>query len=143
MNKTYSAKPADVTRKWYIIDADSLVLGRLTTRLSNLLMGKGKPLYAPSQDHGDYVIVINADKIRLTGKKEDAKSYFHHTGHPGGGRERSFKKQIELDATKVIRLAVKGMLPKSVLGNAIIKKIFIYNDAKHPHGAQKPEPVTI
>lgn len=141
--KTVFVNTKTIKRQWYIIDANDVVVGRLATRISAMLMGKGKPLYAPSQDLGDYMVVVNADKVRLTGKKADAKTYFRHTLHPGGGRFRTFKKQRELDSTKIVRLAVRGMLPKTVLGNAIIKKLFIYCGEAHPHTAQKPAPLTV
>jgi large subunit ribosomal protein L13 len=141
--KTTVLPTKTIKRQWYLIDADNLVLGRTISRLGALLTGKNKPGFSPNQDHGDFCIVINADKIRVTGKKAEMKTYFHHTKHIGGGRERSYKKQMELDSAKVLTHALHGMLPKSRLGRAIAKKLFIYKGDSHPHAAQKPTTITL
>ena len=137
--KTYSAKPPEVERKWYVIDAEGKTLGRLATVCANLLRGKTKPNYTPNVDTGDFVIVINADKIQVSGKKETDKIYYHHTGFPGGLKSISFKDLMEKDPTKAIEKAVKGMLPHNTLGAEQFTKLKVYAGAEHPHAAQKPE----
>lgn len=141
--KTTVINSTSIERKWYVVDAADVVLGRLSTKVANLLMGKGKPAYSPNQDHGDYVIIVNADKVALTGKKEDMKTYFRHSGYPGGEKIRSYKEQQELDATVIIKKAVHGMCPKTKLGRAIEKKLFVYEGTDHPHAAQKPETLSL
>ena len=141
--KTLSPNKKTVVRDWYVIDATDLVVGRLCTEIAHRLMGKNKPYYAPHVDCGDYIIVINSDKIRFTGNKWDQKTYIRHTGYPGGQREISAKLQNVKKPTFVVEAAVKGMLPKSKLGHAIIKKLFIYEGAEHPHAAQKPKSFNI
>lgn len=137
--KTYSAKPLEVERKWYVIDAEGKTLGRLATVCANLLRGKTKPNYTPNVDTGDFVIVINADKIQVSGKKETDKIYYHHTGFPGGLKSISFEDLMEKDPTKAIEKAVKGMLPHNTLGAEQFTKLKVYAGAEHPHAAQKPE----
>lgn len=137
--KTYSAKPLEVERKWYVIDAEGKTLGRLATVAANILRGKNKPTYTPNVDTGDFVIVINADKIKVTGKKETDKIYYHHTMYPGGLKSISFKDLMEKDPTKAIEKAVKGMLPHNTLGAAQFNKLNVYAGPEHPHAAQKPE----
>ena len=137
--KTYSAKPLEVERKWYVIDAEGKTLGRLATVCANLLRGKTKPNYTPNVDTGDFVIVINADKIQVSGKKETDKIYYHHTGFPGGLKSISFKDLMEKDPTKAIEKAVKGMLPHNTLGAEQFTKLKVYAGAEHPHAAQNPE----
>ena len=137
--KTYSAKPLEVERKWYVIDAEGKTLGRLATVAANLLRGKTKPNYTPNVDTGDFVIVINADKIQVTGKKETDKIYYHHTMYPGGLKAISFKDLMEKDPTKAIEKAVKGMLPHNTLGAQQFTKLKVYAGAEQPHAAQKPE----
>ena len=137
--KTYSAKPLEVERKWYVIDAEGKTLGRLATVCANLLRGKTKPNYTPNVDTGDFVIVINADKIQVSGKKETDKIYYHHTGFPGGLKSIAFKDLMEKDPTKAIEKAVKGMLPHNTLGAEQFTKLKVYAGAEHPHAAQKPE----
>lgn len=137
--KTYSAKPLEVERKWYVIDAEGKTLGRLATVAANLLRGKTKPNYTPNVDTGDFVIVINADKIQVTGKKETDKIYYHHTMYPGGLKAISFKDLMEKDPTKAIEKAVKGMLPHNTLGAQQFTKLKVYASSEHPHAAQKPE----
>ena len=136
--KTYSAKPLEVERKWYLIDAEDEILGRLATRVANILRGKNKPEYTPNVDTGDFVIVINADKVRVTGKKETEKIYYHHTGYPGGLKSASVKELREKDARLLIEKAVKGMLPHNTLGAEQFTKLKVYNGSEHPHAAQKP-----
>lgn len=141
--KTYSAKPLEVTRKWYVIDAEDQILGRLATAAADVLRGKNKPQYTPHVDTGDFVIVINADKIRVSGKKETDKLYRHHTGFPGGLKEISFKAQMEKDSTRVIEHAIKGMLPHNTLGDEQFQKLKVYKGTEHPHAAQKPEKMEV
>ena len=136
--KTYSAKPLEVERKWYIIDAEDQILGRLATRAANILRGKNKPEYTPNVDTGDFVIVINAEKVRVSGNKETDKIYYHHTGYPGGLKSASVKELREKDATKLIEKAVKGMLPHNTLGAEQFGKLKVYAGSEHPHAAQKP-----
>ena len=136
--KTYSAKPLEVERKWYVIDAEGQTLGRLATVCANLLRGKTKPEYTPNVDTGDFVIVINAVKIQVTGKKETDKIYYHHTMYPGGLKAISFKDLMAKDPTKAIEKAVKGMLPHNTLGAQQFTKLKVYAGAEHPHEAQKP-----
>ncbi len=136
--KSYMAKPNEIERKWYIIDAEDLVLGRLATELAMILSGKRKPIYTPHVDTGDYVIVINADKVKLTGNKWDQKKHVYHTGYPGGLKEIPYRQILDRDPTKILRLAVKGMLPKNSLGRAMIKKLKVFSGSEHPHEAQTP-----
>ena len=136
--KTYSAKPLEVERKWYLIDAEGEILGRLAARIANILRGKNKPEYTPNVDTGDFVIVINADKVVVSGKKETDKIYYHHTGYPGGLKSASVKEVREKDARKLIEKAVKGMLQHNTLGDTQFTKLKVYNGPEHPHAAQKP-----
>ena len=137
--KTFSAKPLEVERKWHVIDAEGKPLGRVAVAAANLLRGKNKPQYTPHVDTGDFVIIINADKITVSGKKETDKIYYHHTGYPGGLRAASFKELMEKDPTRAIEKAVKGMLPHNTLGDSQFQKLKVYAGASHPHVAQKPE----
>jgi large subunit ribosomal protein L13 len=137
--KTYSAKPLEVERKWYVIDAEGKTLGRLATVAANILRGKTKPNYTPNVDTGDFVIVINAEKIVVTGKKETDKKYYRHSGYPGGLKVTSFKELMEKDPTKAVEKAVKGMLPHNTLGGEQFNKLKVYAGSEHPHAAQKPE----
>lgn len=136
--KTYSAKPLEVIRKWYIIDAEGQILGRVATKIANILRGKNKPEYTPHIDTGDFVIVINAAKIQVTGKKETDKKYYHHTGYPGGLKVASFKELMEKDPTLALEKAIKGMLPHNTLGDEQFQKLKIYAGSEHPHAAQQP-----
>jgi large subunit ribosomal protein L13 len=140
--KTEVINTGAIARKWYIVNASGMIVGRLASHLANILSGKGKPAYSPNQDHGDNVIVINSDAVRLTGKKAEMKTYFHHTGYAGGKKERPYKKQMALDSRQVIIHAVHGMVPKTKLGRAIVKKLHVYKKDVHPHAAQKPEPLS-
>jgi large subunit ribosomal protein L13 len=139
--KTFSAKPESVKRDWYLIDADSRVLGRLATELARRLRGKHKPEFTPHVDTGDYLVVINADKVRVTGAKATDKIYHHYSGYQSGMKSISFEKQIQKNAAATIELAVKGMLPKNRLGRAMFKKLKIFNGPEHNHQAQQPQPL--
>lgn len=137
--KSFVAKPNEIERKWYVIDAEGKTLGRLCSEVASILRGKHKPIYTPHVDTGDYVIVINAEKVVLTGKKLQQKAYRYHTGYPGGLKEVPYEKLIEKNPEKIISLAVKGMLPKNSLGRAMFKKLKVYKGSEHKHQAQKPE----
>jgi len=137
--KTYCAKPAEVQHGWYLVNAQNKVLGRLATRIAQRLRGKHRPEYTPHVDTGDYIVVVNADKLRVTGKKAQQKKYYRHTGYPGGIRETSFAVLHAKHPDRVLQKAVKGMLPKGPLGNAMLKKLKIYAGQGHPHSAQRPE----
>ena len=137
--KSYMAKANEVERKWYVIDAEGKVLGRLTSEIASVLRGKRKPIFTPHVDCGDFVIVINADKVVLTGDKLNQKIYAYHTGYPGGRKEVVYAEMMAKRPEKVIELAVKGMLPKSRLGRQMIKKLKVYAGPEHPHAAQSPE----
>lgn len=134
--KTYSTKASDITREWHVIDASAKTLGRLASEVAQLLRGKYKPIYSPHLDTGDYVIVINAQKVRVTGKKAKQKLYYHHSGYPGGLKSVSLAKMMETHPTRVIEHAVRGMLPKGPLGRAMFKKLKVYPGPDHPHQAQ-------
>lgn len=140
--KTQSAKKEEVVRKWYIIDAENQVVGRMGTKIAHVLRGKHKPSYTPHVDTGDYVIVINADKVRFTGSKMDQKEYITFSGYPGGQKKTKAKNLMAKKPTAIVESAVKGMLPKNALGRAMFRKLFVYAGAEHPHVAQKPEPLT-
>ena len=137
--KSFIAKPAEVERKWYVVDADGKTLGRLASEVASVLRGKNKPTFTPHVDCGDYVIVINAEKVAVTGKKRAEKIYKKHTGYPGGLREITFDKLQQKKPEEIIRHAVKGMLPDGKLGRQMFKKLKVYAGAEHPHTAQKPE----
>jgi large subunit ribosomal protein L13 len=139
VNKTYTTKPADITRKWYIVDAQGKTLGRLATRVATILKGKHKPEYSPHMDVGDFVVIINADKIHVTGRKMDQKIYYRHSGYPGGLSEITLRNQLVRYPTRAVELAVRGMLPKNRLGRKMLRKLKIYASPEHPHAAQKPE----
>jgi len=137
--KTYMAKPSDITRRWHLIDAEGLVLGRLAVEVARILMGKHRPTYTPHLDTGDFVVVINAEKIELTGKKAEQKKYYHYTGYPGGLVETSYRRMQARKPEEIIRLAVRRMLPKTKLGRAMLSKLKVCRGAEHPHSAQQPE----
>ncbi len=141
--KTYSAKASEIEQRWYVVDADGQTLGRLATRIADTLRGKGKPEYTPHVDSGDFVVVVNAEKIAVTGKKLDEKMYYRHSGYPGGLRARSLRDQLERRPTEVLRSAVKGMLPRNRLARRQITKLKIYAGPEHPHAAQSPEPLPL
>jgi large subunit ribosomal protein L13 len=136
--KTYSAKPYEVERDWFVVDAQDQTLGRLATRVATLLRGKHKPIYTPHVDCGDYVIVVNADKISVTGQKLDQKIYYRHSGYPGGLRQVTLRRRLETHPERVIESAVRGMLPKTRLGRKMFKKLKVYAGPEHPHEAQQP-----
>lgn len=141
--KTYSAKAKDITRGWYIVDAADLTLGRLATELARRLRGKHKPVYTPHMDTGDFMVVVNAAKIKVTGNKTTDKTYYHHTGYPGGIKSITFDKLLDKDPIAIITKAVRGMLPKGPLGRAMLKKFKVYAGEEHPHTAQQPEVLTL
>lgn len=141
--KTVFAKKEDVQRKWYVVDAEGKVLGRLASRAASILRGKHLPTYTPHVDTGDHVIIINADKVILTGKKLEGKVYFHHTGYIGGIKSITARKLMEKKPTEVVYHAVKGMLPKNSLGRQMIKKLKVYSGSVHPHNAQLPEKLEV
>jgi len=137
--KTWNAKPADVERRWYVVDAEGETLGRLATRIADTLRGKRKPSYTPHVDTGDFVVVVNAEKVVVTGKKLEQKLYYRHSGYPGGLRSRTLAAQLERRPTEVLRKAVKGMMPRNRLSRAQMSKLKIYAGPQHPHQAQEPE----
>lgn len=137
--KTAFAKKTEVTKKWYVVDADGMVVGRLASRVASVLRGKHKPIYTPHVDTGDYVIVVNAEKVRFTGNKLEKKVYYHHTGYPGGIKKEMAKDIMKTSPERIIISAVRGMLPKNSLGRRQLKKLKVYKGPEHPHMAQKPE----
>ncbi len=139
--KTWTAKATDVERRWYVVDAEGETLGRLATRIADTLRGKQKPTYTPHVDTGDFVVVVNAEKIGVTGQKLDQKRYYRHSGYPGGIRSRTLREQLERRPTEVIRTAVKGMLPRNKLARRQITKLKVYAGPNHPHEAQNPQPL--
>ena len=140
--KTYMANPDKIERKWYVVDAEGQTLGRLSAEIAKVLRGKNKPVFTPHIDTGDYVIVVNADKVKVTGKKLDQKIYYHHSDYVGGMKETTLKEMMAKKPEAVIELAVKGMLPKGPLGRTMIKKLHVYAGPEHAHQAQKPEVLT-
>lgn len=141
--KSYMAKTNEVERKWYVIDAEDVVLGRLASEVASILRGKKKPIFTPHVDCGDYVIVINAEKVKFTGDKLNQKHHVYHTGYPGGRREIVYSEMIQKRPEKVIELAVKGMLPKNRLGRKMFNKLKVYAGSEHPHEAQQPEVIEL
>jgi large subunit ribosomal protein L13 len=141
--KTYQAKKEELEQKWYLVNAEGKVLRRLATELAKILRGKNKPTYTPHLDTGDFIIVVNAGKLTLTGKKMKDKIYYHHTGYPGGIKEMSAEKLLAKKPTEMIRMAVKGMLPKNSLGRQMFRKLKVYAGPNHPHEAQKPISIEI
>ena len=139
MEKTYATKPTDIERKWYVVDAQDETLGRLATRIAAILKGKHKPIYSPHMDVGDFVVVVNAEKIHVTGRKMEQKMYYRHSGYPGGLSEISLRDQLVKHPTRVVERAVWGMLPKNALGRQMFRKLKVYAGPEHPHAAQKPE----
>jgi len=141
---TYSAKPTDIDRKWFIIDADGVVLGRLAAIVADRLRGKHKPIFTPSMDCGDHVVIINAEKVALTGRKRNQKTYYWHTGYPGGIKSRTADKLLDGDhPERVIEKAVQRMVPKGPLGRDVLRKLRVYAGAEHPHEAQQPETLDV
>lgn len=141
--KTYWTKEEDVVRQWFVVDADGQTLGRLASQIAAVLRGKHKPTYNPSVDTGDYVIVVNAEKIHTTGRRLDQKKYYKHSGYVGGLTERTLREELERHPERVMYRAVKGMLPKNVLGRKMLRKLKVYAGPEHPHQAQQPEPLEI
>jgi large subunit ribosomal protein L13 len=141
VEKTYVTKREDVDREWYVVDASGQTLGRLASRVARILRGKHKPVYSTSVDTGDYVIVVNAERIHVTGRKLDQKIYYRHSGYPGGLREISLRNLLQKHPTRVIEHAVRGMLPKNRLGRRMFKKLKVYAGPDHPHAAQQPKPL--
>ncbi len=137
--KTYATKLSDIERKWYVVDAQDQTLGRLASRVARILIGKHKPIYSPNTDTGDFVIVVNADKIRVTGRKLTDKKYFWHSGYPGGIKSATLEQMLARHPDRVLRLAIKNMLPHNKLGRSIFRKLKIYAGPDHPHAAQQPE----
>ena len=139
MEKTFVTKNIDVQREWYVVDAAGQTLGRLATRVATMLRGKHKPIFSPSVDTGDYIVIVNADKIHVTGRKMDQKIYYRHSRYPGGLREITLRNLLHKHPTRVIEYAVRGMLPKNRLGRQMIKKLKVYAGPNHPHEAQQPQ----
>jgi large subunit ribosomal protein L13 len=143
VSKTYVTKQDDVQKEWYVVDATGQTLGRLVSQVARVLSGKHKPTYSPAVDVGDYVIVVNADKIHVTGNKLDQKMYYRHSGYPGGLKVTTLRKQLQQHPERVIEHAVRGMLPKNRLGRQMLKKLKVYAGPEHPHAAQQPKPLTL
>ncbi|HEY6017184.1 MAG TPA: 50S ribosomal protein L13 [Gaiellaceae bacterium] len=141
--KTYSAKPGEITREWYLVDAEGKTLGRLATQIADVLRGKRKASYTPHVDTGDFVVVVNAEKVAVTGNKLDDKMYYRHSGYPGGLKSRPLREQLERQPTEVLRKAVKGMLPRNKLAARQLVKLKIYAGPDHPHEAQAPKPLEL
>jgi large subunit ribosomal protein L13 len=141
--KTVVVNTQSIERQWYIIDGASQTLGRLASKVAQFLIGKGKVAYSPNQDHGDFVIIINADKVKLTGKKPETKFYFRHSNYPGGAKFRSYKEQMEIDPSQVVIHAIHGMVSKNARGRAIMKKLHVYAGQEHPHSAQQPKSLSL
>jgi large subunit ribosomal protein L13 len=141
--KTFSAKPAEVKRDWYVVDADGKTLGRLASEIAHRLRGKHKPEYTPHVDTGDYIVVVNAEKVRVTGNKAKNKMYYHHTGYIGNLKSTNFAKLIQEHPERVLQLAVKGMLPKNSLGRAMFKKMRVFAGSEHTHQAQQPQALEV
>jgi large subunit ribosomal protein L13 len=141
--KSFLAKKEDIEHKWHLIDAEGQILGRLAAKIAPILMGKTKPIYTPNIDTGDYVVVVNAEKIKVTGKKTDTKEYRYYTGYPGGQKKVSFQDNMAKRPEKVIEMAVKRMLPKNKLGRVMLKKLKVYRGPEHNHTAQKPEKMQV
>ena len=139
---TFMASPATIDRKWYVVDAAGMTLGRLASEVAKVLRGKNKPIFTPHLDTGDYVIIVNAEKISVTGKKMEQKVYYHHSGYVGGLKEVTLKEKLKKKPEEVVELAVKGMLPKGPLGRQMYRKLFVYAGPEHKHAAQKPEALT-
>ncbi len=140
---TYSPRPEDLQREWFVVDATDLPLGRLASEVAKLIRGKHKPTFAPHMDGGDFVIVLNAAKVAVTGNKEEAKMYYRHSGYPGGLRAENLKQLRERQPERIVEVAVRGMLPKNRLGRRLITKLKVYPGAEHPHGSQQPKPLEL
>jgi large subunit ribosomal protein L13 len=140
---TRSFKKTDTQQKWHVVDAEGKTLGRVATQIAHLLRGKHKPMFTPNADLGDFVVVVNASRVKLTGKREELKAYFHYTGYPGGATWEKYEEVLRKDPQRVFEHAVKGMLPHNRLGRQILKKLKVYAGAEHPHKAQRPEPLAV
>ena len=140
---TYSFKQSEIEPKWYLVDASGKTLGRIASRVAHVLRGKHKPSFTPNIDCGDFVVVVNADKVKVAGRRTDLKTYFHYTGYPGGATVESFKELMKTDPERVFMHAVKGMIPHNRLGARVIRKLKVYKGTSHPHAAQKPEPLNV
>ena len=140
--KTFMASPATIDRKWYVVDAANMTLGRLASEVAKVLRGKNKPIFTPHMDTGDFVIIVNAEKVKVTGRKLDQKIYYHHSGYVGGLKETTLREMMAKKPDRVVELAVKGMLPKGPLGRQMYKKLHVYVGPEHQHAAQKPEVLT-
>lgn len=141
--KTYIAKPEDFSRDWFVVDATDLILGRLATQVAMRLRGKHKPIFTPHMDTGDFIVVVNADKVKLTGRKWEQKTYYRHSGYPGGITATAAKRLVQLKPEELLRTAVRGMLPKNRLGRQLLKKLKVYAGPDHPHKAQQPQPLAL
>ena len=141
--KTYVTKPGEVEREWFVVDAEGKTLGRLATEVARILRGKHKAIYSPAVDVGDYVVIVNAEKVHVTGRKLDQKMYYRHSGYPGGLKQISLRDQLSKHPRRVIEHAVRGMLPKNVLGRRMFKKLKVYAGPNHPHQAQQPKPLDL
>lgn len=141
--KTYIAKKSELKREWFLIDAESQILGRLATKIADILRGKNKPIFTPNVDTGDFVVVINAEKVKVTGKKAEKKEYQHYTGYPGGLVVKKYTEVLKKHPERIIQAAVRGMIPKNKLGRAMLKKLKIYAGPDHPHQAQQPKPLKL
>ena len=141
--KSYMARPHEVERRWYLVDAEGQTLGRLATEIARILRGKNKPQYTPHVDTGDFVVVVNAEKVVVTGRKAEQKVYYRHTGYPGGLKETSYEVMLERKPTEILRKAVRGMMPKTRLGRQQLRKLKIYAGPEHPHEAQNPQPYEV
>jgi large subunit ribosomal protein L13 len=141
--RTWSPKASEIQREWYVVDADGQILGRLATQIATLLRGKHKPTFTPHMDNGDFVVVVNVEKIQVTGKKPEQKMYYNYSGYPGGLKETSYRILHQRHPDRILRLAVKGMLPKNRLGRKLLKKLHLYTGPRHPHVAQQPKPYAI
>jgi large subunit ribosomal protein L13 len=142
LQKTFTPRPADIDRSWWLVDAAGLPLGRVASEVARILRGKHKPKFAPHMDMGDFVVVVNAEQVAVTGAKEDDKSYFRHSGYPGGISQRSFRELLDTHPERVVEKAVKGMLPRNRLGRAMGRKLRVYAGPDHPHGGQDPQPLS-
>lgn len=143
MQKTYMPKPTDIERKWYVVDASGQTLGRLATRIAEILRGKHKPVFSPHVDGGDFVVIVNAADVALTGRKRENKVYYWHTGYPGGLRSKTAGELLDTNPERVIKLAVKGMLPNNKLGRRMLRRLKVYAGPEHPHQAQQPEELAV
>lgn len=141
--RTWTVRPGDIDRKWYVVDAEDVVLGRLATEVAKILRGKHRPQYTPHADCGDHVVIINAEKIKVTGRKEEQKTYYRHTGYAGGLKSITLEKQRQQHPERIIEAAVKGMMPKNSLGRSMLKKLKVYAGGDHPHAAQQPEQLNL